>query len=363
MQKKEQAYKCPSCGGDMKYNPSSGNLYCDICKTKEEAFVPDQETADYDFNAVLSDTARTDWGMPVVSVLCKKCGCGLVVPAENKEYFCSFCGTCSQTADSLSALRPDFIIPFHVDPNGAASLMSKWIKKKKLAPFPLKKEYKDVKMRGVYLPYWSFDSTAQSVYMGQAGNRYTETETSTKTKGDLTNTIDKKVRKIRWRFVNGSYDHKFFDMIYGDSSLSVKVLEKLEPYKLNELQRYEPGLLGGTAAELPKSGLKAVWERARQYMRDFLKREIYNTVKRGSDAVGRINIKTLYTGIKFRLLLLPAWIASYSYRNKTYNFYINGQTGEIFGKSPKSFLKISIIILVIAAALAALWFFVIRNVL
>jgi hypothetical protein len=55
-------------------------------------------------------------------------------------------------------------------------------------------------------------------------------------------------------------------------------------------------------------------------------------------------------------VLLPVWMSAYRFRNKTYRFLVNGQTGEVAGESPLSwqrvtFLLVGIVILVVIALL------------
>ena len=53
-------------------------------------------------------------------------------------------------------------------------------------------------------------------------------------------------------------------------------------------------------------------------------------------------------------MLLPVWVSAYRFRNKTYRFLVNGQTGEVAGESPLSwqrvtFLVIAIVVVVVIA--------------
>jgi len=63
---------------------------------------------------------------------------------------------------------------------------------------------------------------------------------------------------------------------------------------------------------------------------------------------------------RFNYVLLPLFISNYTYREKLFNFYINGATGRIAGRYPKSAAKIFGIILfgiaLVAGVGAALWF-------
>jgi hypothetical protein len=44
--------------------------------------------------------------------------------------------------------------------------------------------------------------------------------------------------------------------------------------------------------------------------------------------------------------MLPVYIGNFKYKSKLYNFYVNGSTGKVHGKTPKSFWKIFSVVLV-----------------
>ncbi len=50
-------------------------------------------------------------------------------------------------------------------------------------------------------------------------------------------------------------------------------------------------------------------------------------------------------------MLLPVWIAAYRYHDQVFRFLVNGQTGEVVGKAPYSWIKILLTVLVTAALL------------
>ena len=50
-----------------------------------------------------------------------------------------------------------------------------------------------------------------------------------------------------------------------------------------------------------------------------------------------IQLSVNFSNIKYKYLLVPVWINSFTYDNQLYTIVINGQTGEISGKWPKSF--------------------------
>ncbi len=354
-----KVFKCPSCGHDMRHDPVSGRLACADCGHTENACAENADHVDFDFYAVENDPALQDWGVPVKAYMCPGCKGRMVAAAIDQVTDCAFCSGPAAVIDESPGLHPDAMIPFKIDEAQASEKVSEWIGKRYLAPFPFKAEYATGPLTGVYLPYWSFDARVDASYTGQAASSYTDTEINTVTGSDHTETKSKKVKKLRWRFVSGKLEKKFSNVIFSDvAQLDAKTLERLEPYKLNELVKYAPKHLTGFAAARGKSGVASVWNRALDYMGSSIRDEIMDIVKRGADTVGAVNTCAEYTDISYKQLLLPVWIGSYRYKKKVYHVYINGQTGIMFGSSPKSVLKIGLIALALAAVMAAMIFIV-----
>lgn len=353
-----ESFKCPSCGADMKFDPAKGMMHCEFCERDEEIETVNEEIEEYDFFSAEADESLNDWGAQTKTVECDNCGGKTIVPAEETTVACAFCGSPKVVStDELPGIKPESLIPFKIDDGKAKLLFADWVKKRWLAPFALKKEYKADKMKGVYIPYWSYDTKTMSSYTGQAGDYYYTTETYTVTVDGKTETRTRQVRKIRWRFVSGTYDKEFDDIIFNDSgNVEQAIIEKIEPFHLNELVHYDPRFLAGFAAERYKNGLKAVWERAKQFMSKLIRKDIIDIIERGCDVAGMVNVSTKYTDIRFKHMLLPIWISSYQFKGKTYNFFVNGQTGEVQGKSPKSALKIGALVLVGLAIIAGAYF-------
>ena len=74
--------------------------------------------------------------------------------------------------------------------------------------------------------------------------------------------------------------------------------------------------------------------------------------EKNADHVRNLKVETVFSGLTYKYLLLPVWISSYKYKDKVYQFMVNGQTGKVSGKTPISIPKVIItiagIILIIA---------------
>ena len=55
------------------------------------------------------------------------------------------------------------------------------------------------------------------------------------------------------------------------------------------------------------------------------------------------DVATRYSNVKFKHVLLPVWISAYRYRDKPYRFLVNGQTGAVSGESPTSWIKVTLL--------------------
>jgi hypothetical protein len=57
-----------------------------------------------------------------------------------------------------------------------------------------------------------------------------------------------------------------------------------------------------------------------------------------------------YSGQTFKHILVPIWLLTYNYSSQNYQVVINGYTGVIAGKYPKSWLKILFAVLAVLVA-------------
>jgi len=70
-----------------------------------------------------------------------------------------------------------------------------------------------------------------------------------------------------------------------------------------------------------------------------------------------MNAKTTLSNRTYKYILAPIWSASYHYKDKNYQVLINGQTGEVKGRYPKSAAKIAAVVAAVLVALAAVFWY------
>jgi hypothetical protein len=74
------------------------------------------------------------------------------------------------------------------------------------------------------------------------------------------------------------------------------------------------------------------------------------------DTQRNLRVDNTFSAITFKHVLLPVWIAAYRYRDEVYRFLVNGQTGEVVGKAPWSWIKITLFVLTLVATAFILYY-------
>ena len=76
----------------------------------------------------------------------------------------------------------------------------------------------------------------------------------------------------------------------------------------------------------------------------------------GGDTQRRLRVVSKKFDQTYKHLILPIWLATYTYQDKVYHFVVNGQTGKVSGKKPLSWIKIGLAVFLFLAFLGTLWF-------
>lgn len=342
--KEETDKKCPQCGGIMDFNPSTGNLKCPYCDYEETIPVAKEtpkKAQELDFYAA-EHTANRDWGVETKTVLCKACGAESIYDALQTSAVCPFCGSNQvMDANDKDTMAPGGVVPFRISDREASDLFKKWIKRKWFCPKLAKDSAKPKKFKGIYLPYWTFDTDTFSTYQGEYGIEHTtrDRDGNTKTRTD-------------WHNTSGTYSEFINDeLVLASKNNDTSMLRKLEPFDTENNKSYKPEYIAGFAAERYSLGLKDAWTVARKSIKEKLTRSISQKIKRerNADSVRNVKLDTNYDNITYKYLLLPIWISNFKYNDKVFQFMVNGQTGKVAGKTPISIPKVIITVLAIIA--------------
>lgn len=342
----KKAFPCAKCGADLNFDPGVATLKCPYCGNANE--IPQSEDAieELDFDAIVRSQTDADDMMEESAVTCGGCGATATLAEGVAADTCGFCGAAlSAEPHPEQVLRPQSLLPFAIDQKKALGLFREWVNSLWFAPNALK-NYAGMEKRlvGTYVPYWTYDSRTITVYHGERGDDYTETEKYTTVEDGKTVTKTRKVRKTRWTRTNGTVWNQFDDvLVLASNSLPRDITEALEPWDLENLVPYAEEYIAGFRAEKYQVDLKDGFEHAKAIMEPSIRNDIEDDI--GGDRQRIHSMRTQYDNISFKHLLLPVWLSAYLYGDKTYRFVVNARTGEVQGERPWSWVKITLAVL------------------
>ena len=162
-----QEYKCPSCGGAITFDIKSQQMLCPYCDTSFEVedvkSYNNEISNDQDSEMNWDMQSNGDWrdgeldGMSVYS--CKSCGGEIVGELTTAATSCPYCGNpVVMTGQFAGSLRPDLVIPFKLDKKTAKEALNKHLTGKKFLPKIFKNQNHIDEIKGLYVPFWLFDT-------------------------------------------------------------------------------------------------------------------------------------------------------------------------------------------------------------
>ncbi len=339
--------KCPQCGGVMDFDPATGGLHCPYCDFTKTIDASEEIAVELDFLSE-EETGNHNWGVATKTVLCKSCGAEMIYDVMQTAAECAYCGSNQvMEAGVADTLTPGGVVPFAIDKDTAVGRFQKWLKGKWFCPKAAKEQARPDVFKGVYLPYWTFDTQTTTSYTARYGIRHT------RTRDGKTETY------MDWSKTSGIYDEFFNDqLVIATDRHQRGFLRQIEPFNTDGALAYRPEYIAGFLSERYTLGLKDGWESARRDIDSAITSGIKWQVKKrhGADEVDSVRKSTSYSDIKYKYLLLPIWISSFKYNGKQYQFMINGQTGKVGGKSPISPWRVLVAIIIGLLVLGLLFF-------
>lgn len=327
--------KCPNCSGVMDFDPATGGLGCSYCGYKEaikKAGEQPEKAEELDFSKAES-VENCNWGAEKKTVICEACGAESVYDTLEIASVCPFCGSnqVMEAADQKT-MAPGGVVPFQITDKRASELFRTWMKRRWFCPKLAKESAKARHFKGIYLPYWTFDAKTYSEYEADYGK-------------DRRVRVNKDETKIvtDWYFTRGDYREAIDDeLICATTNHSQSMLSGLEPFHTAENKSYKPEYVAGFAAERYAVGIKEAWSMAKESIHYKLSDNIERLIrsKNHADHVRSLKLQTRFSDVTYKYLLLPVWISSYRYKDKVYQFMVNGQTGKVSGKTPISIPKV-----------------------
>ncbi|MEQ1759683.1 MAG: zinc ribbon domain-containing protein [Vicinamibacterales bacterium] len=335
-----EKFSCPACGGESQWNPGKQALVCPYCGTESpatlQALSSGSAIVEHDLATALRavpDTAR-GWQAVKTTVQCQSCHAISVFDPEHISQRCNFCGSTALVPyDQVKdAFRPESLLPLKISESQSRDLIRGWFAKQWLAPNALKRKALTDTVKGIYLPFWTFDANAYARWTAESGTYYYVREGN------------KNVRRVRWSPASGELSHVFNDELVS-ASLGVdrERLRKVEPFPTDALVPYDAGYLSGWTVERYQIDLVGAATRSREQMEATL-RELCGRQVPG-DTHRNLQVAATFSNQTFKHILAPVWLLTYLYGRTTYQVIVNGVTGRMSGAHPWSWVKITLLVL------------------
>jgi len=324
-------YKCPCCGARLTFSSALQRMKCEYCDSEfdvetlkaydealkdAEELPPEVETSD-------GEQWRTDETSGLRIYSCQSCGGEVVGDETLAASACPFCGNpVIMKAQFAGDLRPELVIPFQLDKEAAKKGFEKHLMGKRLLPKVFRSQNHIDEIKGVYVPFWIYDTSAS----GTAEFRATTTRHWSDSRYNYTETkYYSVVRGGTMAFENIPAD--------GSKKMDDALMDSLEPYDMSKAVDFQTAYLSGyfadrydmTAEDCKPRASRRVRASAEQALRDTV--DGYLTVTTQS-----VNLKT--SGGRSRYALLPVWLLNTTWNGKQYRFAMNGQTGKFVGDLP-----------------------------
>ena len=340
-------FACPACGGEAVWNPEKGKLVCPFCGTESPARIDATGAiVEHDLATALRaiPDASRGWQATAKQVRCQSCNAISVLDATRQAQSCPFCGSAQLVpyAEAKPAFTPESVLPFAVSEAAARDGIRAWYGRLWLAPSALKRRALTDTVHGVYLPYWTFDAQVEADWRAEAGHYYYETETV------MVNGQQRvrQVQRIRWVPAAGHVSHFFDDdLVCASVGVQPALIRGIEPFPTHALKPYDAAYVAGWVVERYQIDLVGGAQRARAAMDAQLQALCAAQVP--GDTYRSLAVDADYSGQKFKHILAPVWLLTYTYGPRRFQCAMNGVTGAVKGEYPKSPWKIALLVLAI----------------
>jgi DNA-directed RNA polymerase subunit RPC12/RpoP len=317
---------CANCGSKRVFDPSSQSLVCEHCRSStviSPNSIGDKKNRYYDGVEIAVEQSE------FAQYKCEQCGNINTYFGESEIKRCPSCGSYDRlTKIQKNISHIDGIIPFKITQAQAGAKLKEWIKTRKMTPNNFKQLCATGKTMGLYFPAYVFDASGSYSYHGTI--QYSQTIHLS----DGTTRVDTYTRPFSGQKSWTRYNY----IVSASHTITDDTIKSLKDFNVDSLVKYElPFVAGFPTNEADISVTSANANFHRYLQRDF-EREARSNASGGS--VVSLSLTHHTHSETYQMALLPIWVTYYTYKNKNFNCYINGHSGLVAGKHPKSFWKI-----------------------
>ena len=326
-----QEYKCPCCGGAIAFDSTIQKMKCPYCDTEfkmetlagYDSELRNDQADDMRWEMASGEAWQADELGGINAYVCQSCGGEIACDENTAATACPFCGNPVVLMGQFSGeLRPDFVIPFKIDKRAAKEALRKHYEGKRLLPKVFKDQNHINEIKGVYVPFWLFDTAADV----QMRYKATKVRTWSDSKYDYTETKFYAVgRGGKLRFEHVPVD--------GSAKMPDDLMESIEPFDFSEVVDFQTAYMAGYIADKYDLEAERSVERANERIRRSAEDAFSETVKGYTTVTKETGSIQLQNG-KVSYALFPVWLLSTTWNGQNYLFAMNGQTGRMVGDLP-----------------------------
>ena len=361
----QQQFPCSSCGGSLLFKPGTSQLKCPHCGTENHISTDEDDHSYLTENDFLKELENQNRAMDEAAdvpraeaIRCSNCGATTTVTRDRTADLCPYCASPLVIQNTVSCkLNVQAVLPFVIDLEQARSSYNGWLKSRWFAPNDFsRRATREEALKGIYMPFWTYDAQTRTRYRGQRGDAYYVTNTVMVKRNGQMVSEQRRERRVQWSPASGTVNVGFDDILVPAShSLPVNLQDNLQPWRLQNLKPFHQEFLSGFVTETYQVSLKDGFDDAKRRMVPTIEMAIRRDI--GGDEQRITSTESQYSKVTFKHILLPVWMSAYRYSEKTYRFMINAQTGEVVGDRPWSFWKIAGAVIVAVSAVAGLLYY------
>lgn len=296
-------YKCKNCGGNVVYHPDKKKMYCPHCGGED---------------------SEEEIRSPLMAE-CANCGAPMEFSGYTSACRCEHCGYYTILEERVEGkFTPHLILPFQISKERAAQLLRREFQSRYFTPATFLSAATLEGMEGVYVPFFLYDYLAAYDY-------------------EATGTKVRSWRSGNTEYLETSYYRVErnleidFDRIPVDASINMDdaAMDLLEPFAGKALQGFEEKYMSGFQGECFSQEIMELEPRAQEKARRASEELLQESLSGYSSLYAdkkHLNLQRQ----RAEYALLPVWVYHYSYHGQKYDYYVNGQSGKILGKTPVS---------------------------
>lgn len=337
-------FACESCGAVLSYAPGTSHLKCAYCGHANRIAAAPVEVVEQELAPALARLGTESPDPTPLPAKCPSCAAEFDLPANLHAAPCPFCGSpvVLDPGPPHRQVAPQALLPFLVGEPDAKRLVAEWLKRLWFAPSGVAGQARGPsRLRGMYVPYWTFDSSTRTAYAGRRGDVYYVTQYVDRAVNGRHVRQAVRVPRVRWTPARGRVARDFDDvLVLAGETLPRHLVERLEPWDLHGLKPYGPEYLAGFEGELYQLPARPAFGEAQKAMREAIVDDVRHDIGGDQQVVERMEVEFLEPS--FKHVVLPVWVAAFNFLGKPYRFVVNGRTGEVHGERPWSAWKLAL---------------------